>query len=190
VTLDRILSLLTHKIRTASRSVPAVLALSRYRSGRRMATSATSRIIRGGSTMRIEVYATVDRSITDAFHWYADDHVRNHPRWDPDMELEQISEGAIGVGTVIRRRNTHFETPIEGTMEVVEYEPHQAFGVVIRDGPQETRGRVTFKEEEPHRTTIAISAEFQGIEESKRAPITNMMERTARNIKELIETDV
>ncbi len=104
------------------------------------------------------------------------------------MELEQVSEGAIGVGTVIRGRNTHFDTPIEGTMEVVEYEPDQAFGVVIRDSPQETRGLVTFEEEEPNRTTIAISAGFRGMEESKRPLITSLMERTARNIKELIET--
>ena len=139
--------------------------------------------------MRIEVLTAVDRPITDVFHWYADEHVHNHPRWDPDMELEQISEGAIGVGTMIRRRNTHFETPIEGTMEVVEYEPNQAFGVVIRDGPQETRGRVTFEEERPDRTTIAISAEFQGMDESKGPLITSLMERTARNITELIEAD-
>ena len=33
-------------------------------------------------------------------------------------------------------------------MEVIEYEPNQAFGAVIRDGPQETRERVTFEEEE------------------------------------------
>ncbi len=104
--------------------------------------------------MRIEVFATVDRPVTDVFRWYADDHVRNHPRWDPDMELEQISEGEIRVGTLICRRNTHFETPIEGTMEVVEYEPNQAFGVVIRDGPQETRGRVTFQEDGQDRTRL------------------------------------
>ena len=78
--------------------------------------------------MRIEVFTTVDRPIKEVFHWYTDDHVRNHPRWDPDMELEQISEGAIRVGTMIRRRNTHFENPIEGTMEVIEYEPNQALG--------------------------------------------------------------
>jgi hypothetical protein len=75
-------------------------------------------------------------------------------------------------------------------MEVIEYEPDQAFGVVIRDGLQETRGRVTFEERERNRTTIAISAEFQGMDESNRSLITSLMERSARNIKELIETDI
>jgi hypothetical protein len=41
------------------------------------------------------------------------------------MELEQLTEGPIGVGTVIRRRHTHYGEPIEGTMEVVEYETDQ-----------------------------------------------------------------
>ena len=53
------------------------------------------------------------------------------------MQLEQVSDGPIGVGTVIRRRNTHSGTPVDGTMEVVEFEPDRAMGVVIHDGPRE-----------------------------------------------------
>jgi len=55
----------------------------------------------------IQVSEVVDRAVEDVFHFYAHDHVRNHPRWDPDMQLEQFSDGPIGVGTVIRRVNTH-----------------------------------------------------------------------------------
>jgi hypothetical protein len=59
-------------------------------------------------------------------------------------------------------------------MKVIEYQLNQAFGVVIRDGPQETRGRVTFEEGEPNRTTIAISAEFQSMDQSQR-PLTTSL---------------
>jgi hypothetical protein len=58
--------------------------------------------------------------VKDVWRFVAVEHVRNHPRWDPDMELEQVTEGPIGVGTLIRRRNTHSDTPVEGTMEVVK----------------------------------------------------------------------
>jgi hypothetical protein len=51
------------------------------------------------------------------------------------MELEQISDGPIRVGTVIRRRNSRSGTPVEGTMEVVEFEPNRAFGMIIHEGP-------------------------------------------------------
>jgi hypothetical protein len=98
-------------------------------------------------SLRVQVSAVIDRPVAEVFHFYAYEHVRNHPRWDPDMQLEQVSDGPIGVGTIIHRRNTHSGTPIEGTMQVVEFEPNRAFGVVIHDGASETRGWVTFQAE-------------------------------------------
>src|SRR5687768_14155924 len=139
--------------------------------------------------MKIEVSEVVDRPVADVFRFYAVEHVRNHPRWDPDMQLEQVSPGPIGVGTVIRRRNTHSGTPVEGTMEVVEFEPERAMGVVIQDGPSETRGRVTFDPQGPDRTGITIAADFLGLDESMRELLTGLMQRSARNIKELIESE-
>ena len=73
--------------------------------------------------MQLDVSEVIDRPLADVFRFYAVNHVQNHPRWDPDMQLEQLTEGPIGVGTVIRRRHTHYGEPIEGTMEVTEYEP-------------------------------------------------------------------
>lgn len=48
--------------------------------------------------MRLEVSEVVDRPVATVFRFYAYDHVRNHPRWDPDMELGKVSDGPIGVG--------------------------------------------------------------------------------------------
>lgn len=139
--------------------------------------------------VNVQVSTVVDRPVADVFQFYAYDHVRNHPRWDPDMELEQISDGPIGVGTIIRRRNTHFDTPVEGTMQVVEFEPNRAMGVLIQDGPSETRGRMTVNAESPERTRLTISAEFADMDESMEGRITSLVERTARNIKNLIESE-
>ena len=75
-------------------------------------------------------------------------------------------------------------------MEVVEFEPDRAFGVVIHDGPTEVRGRVTFKAESQGRTTLTISAESAGFDEAMRSSFTSLMERSARNIKHLIESEV
>jgi hypothetical protein len=72
--------------------------------------------------MRIEVSTTIDRPVADVWRFYAVEHVRNHPRWDPDMELEQISDGPIELDTRIRRRNSRSGEPVEGEMEVVEWE--------------------------------------------------------------------
>jgi hypothetical protein len=140
-------------------------------------------------SLRVQVSGTIDRPVAEVFHFYAQEHVRNHPRWDPDMQLEQASDGPIGVGTIIRRRNTHSGTPVEGTMEVVEFEPERAFGVLIHDGPSETHGRVTFEADSPEQTTLTISAEFVDMDESMGSLITGLVERSVRNIKDLVESE-
>ena len=75
--------------------------------------------------MKVQVSIEIDRPVADVWRFWAVEHVRNHPRWDPDVELEQISEGSMGIGTKIRRRNTRWGTPVEGEMEVVEFDPPQ-----------------------------------------------------------------
>ncbi len=138
--------------------------------------------------MRFQFSVLVDRPISDVFAWYADDHVRNHPRWDPDIELEKMTDGPIGLGTLIRRRNVRYGTPLEGTMEVVEYEPDKALGMVIREGGFEIPGRAIFEAVGPNQTSITISAEMpDSIDEGL---ISNRIQRSAENIKQLIESDL
>lgn len=140
-------------------------------------------------SVQLQVSQVIDRPVDKVFHFYAHEHVRNHPRWNPDLQLEQVSDGPIGVGTIIRRHHTHTGTPVEGTMEVVEFEPERAFGVRIHDGPTETSGRATFKAESQERTLLTISAEFPDMDESMKSLIHSLMERSARNIKHLIESE-
>jgi len=140
-------------------------------------------------SVQLQVSQVIDRPLDKVFHFYAHEHVRNHPRWNPDLQLEQVSDGPIGVGTIIRRRNTYSGTPVEGTMEVVEFEPEQSFGVVIHEGATETRGRATFEAENPERTILTISAEFPDMNESMQSLIKGLMERSAQNIKQLIEAE-
>jgi uncharacterized protein YndB with AHSA1/START domain len=138
--------------------------------------------------VRMEVSEEIDRPVPVVFKFYTDDHVRNHPRWDPDIELWRTSDEPIGLGTIIQRRNSHAGTVVEGTMEVVEYEPNGAFGVVILDGPMETHGRTTFEEAGEGRTRLTIRAEMP-IDESMKDRITALMQRSIQNIKKLIEAE-
>lgn len=137
--------------------------------------------------VRLDLSEFIDRPPADVFRFYAVNHVRNHPRWDPDMELEQMTEGPIGVGTMIRRRHTHYGEPIEGKMEVVEYEPNRAFAVVIHDGPIEIHGRMSIEPEAKGGARLTIGIEIPG----STNPINPaLLERTIRNIKTLIESEV
>lgn len=136
--------------------------------------------------MRIEVSQIIGRSPAVVFGFVAADHVRNHPRWDPKMELQQLSEGPIRVGTIIRRR-THTGAPIEGTMEVVEYEPDRTFGMVIRDGPVEMRSRMTFEPDGQGGTIINGSIDIPAMKEPMDS---GPIEASLRRIKELVESEL
>ena len=64
--------------------------------------------------MKIEVSGVIDRPPEVVFQFIGFEQVRNHPRWDPDMELEQLTPGPIGVGTILRRSHTRAGYPIDG----------------------------------------------------------------------------
>ena len=141
--------------------------------------------------MKIEASIEIDKPIAEVWRWYAEDYVRNHPRWNPDLELEQISDGPIGVGTKIRRRITMGETPIEGEMEVTEFDPPRAMGVSISDEDTESRGLGTLEERGPERTLLTISADVPGPDDPESAQfVKTMMGRSLANMKRLIETEV
>ena len=139
--------------------------------------------------MKIKVSTLIGRPVAGVWRWYAVEHVRNHPRWDPDMELEQISAGPIGLGTRIRRRNRHFVEPIKGEMEIVEWEPERAMGVEIHDANTDIRGRATFEALGPSRTRLTIEADFLNLDASKVDLIRPLIERTASNVRRLLESD-
>jgi hypothetical protein len=139
--------------------------------------------------VEIDVSTVVDRPVATVWDFYAVHHVENHPRWDPDLELEKLSDGPIGLGTLIKRRNLRYDTPTEGSMEVVEFEPEKVMGVRIQDGPIETRGRASFSAATPSTTDMTIWAEFPGMDDSMADKIRPLMERSAQTIRQLIESE-
>lgn len=141
--------------------------------------------------VQIQVSEVIDRPVEKVFEFYARQHVRNHPRWDPDIQLEQISEGPIQVGTLIRRRNSRSGTPVEGTMEVVEFEPNRAFGMLIHDGPVEMRGRATFDAINDHQTRLTTFIDLPGMDDSMDTSfLISRLERSGQIRKQLIESEL
>ena len=137
--------------------------------------------------MSVNLSKVIDRPAADVFQFVAVDHVRNHPRWDTKMELEQLSEGPIRVGTIVRRRHTHAGYPIDGTMECVEFEPPRAIAWLVHEGQVEMRARIVITPEGPDRSKLTGSIDIEGaVEPLDPAPIVE----TLRRIKELIESEV
>jgi hypothetical protein len=141
--------------------------------------------------VRVEASVVIERPVGTVFHFYADEHVRNHPRWNPDLELDVDSDRPIGVGTIIRRRNRMSGKLVEGTMEVLEFERDSAMAGVIREGTVEFRGGATFESLSPDRTRLTIGADMPWIADgSDVSQISMLMQRSVQNIKQLIETEV
>jgi polyketide cyclase/dehydrase/lipid transport protein len=139
----------------------------------------------------VRVSIEVDRPVGDVWRFYATEHVSNHPRWDPDMHLEQLSEGPLGLGTRIQRVNTRWDTPVEGEMEVVEFDPPRAFAVSIHDRNMDAQGRTTFDAREPARTLVTVTTTIEGMNDpEKLAFLERMMQRSVDNVKRLIENEI
>ena len=143
--------------------------------------------------MTISIHATqvIDRPIADVFHFYADEHVKNHPRWDPDIQLENPSGEPLRVGTLLRRQNARSGTHVEGSMEVVEFERDRSIGMLIHDGPAEMRGLATFEPIAEGRTRITVTLELPG--KDRKVDITRMagsLQRTLDTLKQLVESEL
>jgi hypothetical protein len=74
-------------------------------------------------------------------------------------------------------------------MRIIEWKPQQAMGVEIHDANVEAVGRVTFQALGPARTRLTIEADFPGMDEATAQRIRPSMDRTAGNIRQLIELD-
>lgn len=141
--------------------------------------------------VHIEYSHVIDRPVDKVFHFMVDDHVRNHPRWDSDIELWMESDDPIQLGTIIQRRNTRSGKPVEGTMEVVEFERNKAIATLIHDGPVELLGKIEFEPVDEEHTKVTLIIDFPDMEESMDTSfIEGRLEETARIRKQLIEAEV
>lgn len=140
---------------------------------------------------KLQYSQVIDRPIGKVFRFIVDEHVHNHPRWDPDIEIWLDEEKPITVGTVIHRRNKRSGNPVEGTMEVVEYEPNRVFGTVIHDGPKKMIGRITFEPKNDDRTTVTTFIEIPDMDESMdKSFLMSRLEESGKLRKQLIESEV
>jgi hypothetical protein len=133
----------------------------------------------------------IDRPVSKVFHFFAVEHVRNHPRWDKDIELWLDSDAPIGVGTLIHRRNHRSGKPVEGSVEVVEFEPDRVIAMVVHDGPAEMRGRTTFEALNDHQTRLTSVIDIPGMDASADTTFLNSrLESSARIRKQLMESEI
>ncbi len=139
--------------------------------------------------MKLEASTVIDRPVATVWEFYAVNHVQNHPRWDSTIELEAISDEPIRVGTVIKRRTNRGGRITDGTMEVTEFEPDRTMRVRIHDRPMTIDGWALLEATSDNATKLTIGGDIPNLDPSMEDVIRQLMQRSAKNIKSLIESE-
>ena len=84
------------------------------------------------------------------------------------------------------------DTPVEGTMQVVEFEENRAIATLIHDGPVEMLGRISFEELGENQTRVTTVVDLPGMDEAQidRNFMLSRMDRSQLNRKQLIESEL
>jgi uncharacterized protein YndB with AHSA1/START domain len=83
---------------------------------------------------KIEASVLINRPVDEVFARLTD--VQNWPQWNPRLlQVEQTSDGPMGVGTTFRGLSEGPSGTAEWTSEVTEYEPNQKMAQKMEAGP-------------------------------------------------------
>jgi hypothetical protein len=92
---------------------------------------------------RVEGEILIQRPVEEVFDFVADE--RNEPRYNPHMRrVEQLTPGAIGVGTRFRAEMVSMGRPIEMIIEFTGYERPRRLLSATRMASMDLRGGLCF----------------------------------------------
>jgi hypothetical protein len=141
--------------------------------------------------LRFESSQLIDRPIDKVFHFFAVNHVRNHPRWDSDIELWLDNDAPLAVGTIIHRRNKRSGKVVEGTMQVIEFETNRVLAMEIHDGPAVMYGKTSFEALSENQTRLTIIIDIPWMDENADKTFLNSrLENSAQIRKQLMEAEL
>ncbi len=84
--------------------------------------------------IRIEASVVVNRPIEEVFAFVSD--MANAPQWSAEVvEAKKTSEGPVGTGTTFTTAVKMLGRQLEGSVEILEYEPSRKFTLKTAAGP-------------------------------------------------------
>ena len=94
--------------------------------------------------INIDLGVLIDRPVPDVFAFVS--NPANMSKWNSAVvKLEQITPGAVGVGTKFKSMGELMGRQIEGEMQVMEYEPDTKCGFQVNAGPMQMNLNMSFK---------------------------------------------
>jgi hypothetical protein len=140
-------------------------------------------------SVKAQASGVIDHPVHMVFQFHAVEHVQNHPRWDPDIQLDDLADGPMGVGKMIKRINSRSGKPVEGRMEVTEFEHDQAVTMIIYDGPVKMIARATYEAANEDRTLLTFNIEFPDLDEMDTNMLVSGMRQSIQNINQLLMSE-
>jgi hypothetical protein len=137
----------------------------------------------------------VECSTAEVFKFIGDNFFQNYPKWSPEVvELKQITPGPVKIGTIAQQVRIDAGHRYENNFKITIYEQNSRLGFMgisdpfrcfydLQDIDSGKSTRLTFKFE-----LLKLSFVMRPFEVLIRRTIKDGVERTVKNIKQLIET--
>jgi len=94
--------------------------------------------------INLDFSALIDRPVKDVFTFVADPN--NMSKWNSAVvSMQQVTPGAVGVGTKFKNIGELLGRRIEGEMQVIAYEPDSKCGFQMNAGPMQVNLTLTLK---------------------------------------------
>ena len=141
--------------------------------------------------INLDFSALIDRPQKDVFAFVA--NPGNMSKWNSAVvSLEQVTPGAVGVGTKFKSVGEMMGRRIEGEMEITAYEPESKCGFQINAGPMQVNITLSFKTVGTG-TKINLNAQgnpgglFKLAEGALAGRVKSMMEENLARLKTVLE---
>ena len=94
--------------------------------------------------INLDLGTLIDKPVKDVFAFVT--NPANMSKWNSAViSMEQITPGAVGLGTKFKSVGEMLGRRIEGEMEVIAFEPDSKYGFQMNAGPVQVNVTLTFK---------------------------------------------
>jgi len=141
--------------------------------------------------INLDLGTLIDKPVKDVFAFVT--NPSNMAKWNSAVvSMEQITPGAVGLGTKFKNVGEMLGRRIEGEMEVIAFEPDSKYGFQMNAGPVQVNVTLSFKTVGTG-TKLSLNAQgnpgglFKLAEPVMQGRVKSMMEENLARLKSVLE---
>ena len=141
--------------------------------------------------INLDIGTLIDKPVKDVFAFIT--NPANMSKWNSAVvSMEQITPGAVGLGTKFKNVGEMMGRRIEGEMQVIAFEPDSKYGFQMNAGPVQVNVTLNFKTVGTG-TKLSLNAQgnpgglFKLAEPVMQGRVKSMMEENLARLKSVME---